>query len=107
MLSLACATPERWLQQVDESLEDILIDHAHCEKKAASTAMSLISAYIDDENLCRAMTEIVNEELEQLRIALETAFPNSLVAGGGAVQDDEQLQFLERGFGQGVGVRSD
>jgi tRNA-(ms[2]io[6]A)-hydroxylase len=52
-------------------LESILIDHAHCEKKAAGTALNLIFAYVENVELCRAMTEIVNEELEHFHMVLD------------------------------------
>jgi tRNA-(ms[2]io[6]A)-hydroxylase len=70
MLHLQCETPARWLDQVDSDLESILIDHTHCEKKAAGTALNLIFAYVEDIELCRAMTEIVNEELEHFHMVL-------------------------------------
>jgi tRNA-(ms[2]io[6]A)-hydroxylase len=70
MLHLKCDTPARWLQQVDADLPSILIDHAHCEKKAAGTALNLIFAYVEDVELCREMTEIVNEELEHFHMVL-------------------------------------
>lgn len=70
MLSLKSDTSERWLRQVDENLDEILIDHAHCEKKAAGTAMNLMFAYVEDEELCREMTRIVNEELEHFHMVL-------------------------------------
>jgi tRNA-(ms[2]io[6]A)-hydroxylase len=71
MLHLKCDTPLRWLSQVDADLPSILIDHAHCEKKAAGTALNLIFAYVENVELCRAMTEIVNEELEHFHIVLD------------------------------------
>ena len=71
MLSLQSETAERWLQQVEEGLDEILIDHAHCEKKAAGTAMNLIFAYVDQEELCREMVKIVNEELEHFELVLD------------------------------------
>ncbi len=64
MLNLQCASSQRWLDQVDQYLEEILIDHAHCEHKAAATAMSLLGSYIENRPLCEAMTEIIQEELE-------------------------------------------
>ena len=45
MLNLKSSTAERWLAQVDADLPSVLVDHAHCEKKAAGTAMSLMFAY--------------------------------------------------------------
>jgi tRNA-(ms[2]io[6]A)-hydroxylase len=71
MLSLKSETNSRWLAQVDEDLDSVLIDHAHCEKKAAGTAMNLIVAYVDHRELCREMTEIVNEELEHFHMVLD------------------------------------
>ena len=64
MLNLQSNSSSRWLSQVDQHLDEILIDHAHCEKKAASTALNLMFAYVENETLCRQMTAIVNEELD-------------------------------------------
>lgn len=71
MLNLQSETSSRWLQQVDQHLDEILIDHAHCEKKAAACAMNLMFAYIEDQPLCSAMTEIVNEELDHFHQVLD------------------------------------
>jgi tRNA-(ms[2]io[6]A)-hydroxylase len=71
MLSLQSPTSPRWLAQVDLALDDVLIDHAHCEKKAAGVAMNLLFSYVDNVALARAMTEIVNEELEHFRLVLD------------------------------------
>jgi tRNA-(ms[2]io[6]A)-hydroxylase len=49
----------------------VLIDHAHCEKKAAATAMNLIFAYVQDVPLVIALGEIVQEELLHFRQVLE------------------------------------
>lgn len=71
MLSLRSPTSDRWLTQVREHLDEILIDHAHCEKKAAGTAMNLIFYYVENEELCREMTLIVNEELSHFQMVLD------------------------------------
>jgi tRNA 2-(methylsulfanyl)-N6-isopentenyladenosine37 hydroxylase len=71
MLHLQSKTDERWLRQVDENLDEVLIDHAHCEKKAAGTALNLIFHYVEDIELCREMTEIVNEELEHFHMVID------------------------------------
>lgn len=70
MLSLQSVTPDRWLTQVDQHLEEILIDHAHCEHKAAAVAMSLLGAYIENRELCEEMTKIIEEELEHFHMVL-------------------------------------
>jgi tRNA 2-(methylsulfanyl)-N6-isopentenyladenosine37 hydroxylase len=70
MLSLQSVTSARWLQQVEQHLDEILLDHAHCERKAAGTAMNLMFAYVENLDLCREMTEIVNEELEHFHLVV-------------------------------------
>src|SRR5262245_28186387 len=68
MLSLHAPTPDRWLAQVQARLDLLLIDHAHCEKKAAGVAMNLLFAYVEHAELTRAMTEIVQEELDHFHL---------------------------------------
>ncbi len=71
MLHLQSASTARWLAQVDENLDEILIDHAHCERKAATTALNLMNSYVDDGDLSREMTRIVEEELEHYWMVIE------------------------------------
>ena len=71
MLHLKSPTDQSWLDQVDRNLEEVLIDHAHCEKKAAGTAMNLIFHYVENLELCREMTEIVKEELEHFHMVID------------------------------------
>ena len=68
MLHLQEVPSSRWLRQVEENLAEVLIDHAHCERKAAGYAMSLLTAYVEQEDLCREMAAIVNEELEHFQL---------------------------------------
>jgi len=63
MLNLKTSTPPWWAERVEAHLEEILVDHAHCEKKAAGTAMNLIFAYVDKSAVVRPLKEIVEEEL--------------------------------------------
>ena len=71
MLNLHSPSSDRWLQQVSAHLDELLIDHAHCEKKAAGTAMNLLFAYVENAAVCRAMTEIVQEELSHFHLVLD------------------------------------
>ena len=71
MLHLKAQTDARWFAQVDAHLDEVLIDHAHCEKKAAGTALNLIFHYVETRELCQEMTEIVNEELEHFHMVLD------------------------------------
>jgi tRNA-(ms[2]io[6]A)-hydroxylase len=70
MLNLQAESQARWLTQVDSALPEILIDHAHCEKKAAACAMNLIMAYVEHPELVDELVLIVNEELEHFRQVL-------------------------------------
>ncbi|HVX12369.1 MAG TPA: tRNA-(ms[2]io[6]A)-hydroxylase [Pirellulales bacterium] len=71
MLSLQAATSPRWLAQAEANLDEVLLDHAHCEKKAAGTALNLIFAYVDRVELVKALAPIVTEELEHFRMVID------------------------------------
>jgi len=71
MLNLKSSTAPWWLAEVEQNLSDILLDHAHCEKKAAGTAMNLIFAYVEKVELVRELSDIVNEELDHFRQVLD------------------------------------
>lgn len=60
---LACSTPDAWLRWALDNPEILLIDHAQCEKKAASTAMSLLYRYVDQPLLLSKMSQLAREEL--------------------------------------------
>jgi tRNA-(ms[2]io[6]A)-hydroxylase len=77
MLNLTTPTADRWLARVEGNLDELLLDHAHCEKKAAGTAMNLLFAYVEHEELAREMSAIVEEELAHFRLVLD------LLAGRG------------------------
>lgn len=71
MLNLHSASPEQWYAQVEPQLDQLLIDHAHCEKKAAGAAMNLLFSYVENHELTRSMTEIVQEELEHFHLVVD------------------------------------
>ena len=60
---LPCQSPEAWVNWAIENQTLLLNDHAHCEKKAASTAMSLMYRYVDRDNLLHKMSRLAREEL--------------------------------------------
>jgi tRNA-(ms[2]io[6]A)-hydroxylase len=61
---LKTATPQAWVQAACDDLPTLLIDHANCEKKAASTAMALIFAYPEDRSLAVSLSRLAREELK-------------------------------------------
>ncbi|AQZ95685.1 tRNA-(ms[2]io[6]A)-hydroxylase [Halopseudomonas phragmitis] len=60
---LRCSTPDAWVAQALEHPEELLIDHANCEKKAASTALNLMFRYTDKPDLLQKMSRLAREEL--------------------------------------------
>jgi tRNA-(ms[2]io[6]A)-hydroxylase len=71
MLHLAQPTDERWFDRIEPHLDVILVDHTHLEKRAASTALSLIFKYTGREGLPAVLSEIVQEEMEHFSQMLE------------------------------------
>ena len=61
---LKAATPRAWVKAAVADLPTLLVDHANCEKKAASTAMALIFAYPEDRSLAVALSRLAREELK-------------------------------------------
>ncbi len=62
LLGLNLPTDPRWVDIASKSLEDILVDHAYCEQKAASSCISLIVQYPDKGKLVEMLTPVVAEE---------------------------------------------
>jgi tRNA-(ms[2]io[6]A)-hydroxylase len=60
---LCVATPRTWIEVACSRWHELLLDHANCEKKAASTALSLIFTYADDAELSSELSRLAREEL--------------------------------------------
>lgn len=63
MLNLASTTDPAWAGHAIKHLPEILLDHAHCEKKAASTAISLLFRYPEYPSLAVPLSRLAREEL--------------------------------------------
>lgn len=70
MLRLAGETRGDWIVEVLADIPALLLDHAHCEKKAASTALSLIFRYPEYVNFVRPLSELAREELRHFEQVL-------------------------------------
>ena len=68
MLGLKLPTDPSWVNIVEKNIEDILTDHAYCEQKAASTAISLIVSFPEYTDLIKEMVELVNEEMSHFKM---------------------------------------
>jgi len=67
MLGLKLPTDPRWVNIVEKNIEEILTDHAFCEQKATSTAISLIVSFPEYTELVQEMTALVKEEIVILK----------------------------------------
>ena len=63
MAFLPCETPDTWIDAAVQNQNILLLDHANCEKKAASTAMNLIYRYVEHFPLLHKMSRLAREEL--------------------------------------------
>lgn len=68
MLGLKLPTDPRWVNIAEKNIEEILIDHAHCELKAASTANSLIMSFPEYSDLVTEMVALVKEEMSHFKM---------------------------------------
>ena len=71
---LSAPTPPEWVEAAVARLPELLVDHANCEKKAASSALALMFAYPEDHALSLALSRVAREELrhfEQVQRAMD------------------------------------
>lgn len=71
MLGLKLPTDPRWAKIAEKNIDEILIDHAWCEQKAASTAISLIVTFPEFPELVTAMVALVREEMGHFKMVHE------------------------------------
>lgn len=81
MLGLKLPTDPRWVNIVEKNIEDILTDHAYCEQKAASTAISLIVGFPEYTELVQEMTALVKEEITHFKMVHDKIIKNGWVLG--------------------------
>jgi len=68
---LPCTTPSAWIEHATDNLDLLLIDHANCEKKAASSAMTLMYRHVQHADLLKKMSRLAREELTHFRQVVE------------------------------------
>lgn len=103
---LAADTPQEWLHEASQRLPELLLDHANCELKAASTALAFLYRYPERTNLAQRMSRLAREELrhfEQVRsimdemgIAFERLSASRYASGlRDAARQDEPQKLLD------------
>ena len=104
MLGLKLPTDPRWVKIVEKNIHDILTDHAFCEQKAASTAISLIIRYPEESELVEAMIALAQEELSHFEMVHQKIRERGWVLG--RERKDQYVRDLRQFFPNG-GSRMD
>lgn len=94
MLGLKLPTDPRWVNIVEKNIEDILTDHAYCEQKAASTAISLIVSFPEYTDLVQEMIALVKEEISHFKMVHDKILENGWILGRDR-KDEYVLQLLK------------
>ncbi|MFZ5970199.1 MAG: tRNA-(ms[2]io[6]A)-hydroxylase [Bacteroidota bacterium] len=81
VLGLELPTDPRWVNIAEMNIGDILIDHAYCEQKAASSCISLIIQYPEKEELVEMLTPVVAEEWGHFERVIEKLKSRGLKLG--------------------------
>ena len=99
MLGLKLPTDPRWANIAKKNIEEILIDHAYCEQKAASTAISLIVSFPEYPELVDEMIALSREEMGHFKMVHEQLLKRGYVLGRD--RKDEYVNQLIRFFPKG------
>jgi len=99
MLGLKLPTDPRWVNIVEKNIEEILTDHAYCEQKAASTAISLIIGFPEKSELVKEMIALSREEMGHFNMVHEKILERGLTLG--RERKDEYVIELMKFFPKG------
>lgn len=98
-LGLELPSDPRWIDIAQKNIKDILIDHAYCEQKAASSCISLIIQHPDRDKLVEALTPVVKEEWEHFERVLAELKKRGYSLGPQRKDEyvDELTKFIKKG----------
>ena len=94
MLGLKLPTDPRWVNIVEKNIEEILTDHAFCEQKATSTAISLIVSFPEYTDLVQEMTSLVKEEMSHFKMVHDKILERGWTLGRDR-KDDYVVQLVK------------
>lgn len=94
MLGLKLPTDPRWVNIVEKNIEEILTDHAFCEQKATSTAISLIVSFPEYTELVQEMTALVKEEMSHFKMVHDIIINRGWTLGRDR-RDDYVIQLIK------------
>ena len=98
MFCLRVPTDPAWAREAVKDLDAVLVDHAHCEMKAATNALSLVMRHPGDLALVRALTDLAREELDHFRRVVAFLSRRGLQLGAPPI--DNYAAELRRAMGQ-------
>jgi tRNA-(ms[2]io[6]A)-hydroxylase len=104
MLGLKLPTDPRWVNIVEKNIHEILTDHAFCEQKAASTAISMIVRFPELSELVESMTALAQEEMSHFDMVHKLILERGWILG--RERKDEYVRDLHKFFPKG-GSRTD
>ncbi|MEQ8361632.1 MAG: tRNA-(ms[2]io[6]A)-hydroxylase [Cyclobacteriaceae bacterium] len=104
VLGLTLPTDPRWVNIAEKNIHDILIDHAYCEQKAASSCISLIIQYPEMERVVETLTPIVAEEWAHFERVMDELKKREMPFG--MPRKDEYVERLQKVIRKG-GSRKD
>lgn len=93
-LGLELPTDPRWVNIAEKNIEDILVDHAYCEQKAASSCISLIIQFPERSKLVEILTPVVAEEWAHFEMVIEHLNKRGFALG--RARNDEYVQQLSK-----------
>ncbi|WP_242205837.1 tRNA-(ms[2]io[6]A)-hydroxylase [Aestuariivivens insulae] len=99
MLGLKLPTDPRWVNIVEKNIEEILTDHAFCEQKATSTAISLMVSFPEYTELVQEMVALVKEEISHFKMVHDKIIERGWVLGRD--RKDEYVVQLTKFFPKG------
>ena len=104
MLGLKLPTDPRWVNIVEKNIEEILTDHAFCEQKAATNAITIVVQYPEYTDLVDAMLELAKEELTHFQQVHEKIKARGFVLGRERKDEyvNELVAFMRRGYKRNI-----
>jgi tRNA-(ms[2]io[6]A)-hydroxylase len=81
MLCLKVPTDAAWAEAAMRDVDAVLVDHAHCEMKAASNALSLVARHPGDAELARVLTDLAREEIDHFQQVLAMLVERNVTLG--------------------------
>jgi len=104
MLGLKLPTDPRWVNIVEKNIEEILTDHAFCEQKAATNAITIVVQYPEYTDLVDAMLELAKEELTHFQQVHEKIKARGFVLGRERKDEyvNELVSFMRRGYKRNI-----